>query len=181
MGLPETEYRRCDIQGRSLLGKRRNTLFLVPCRAAVYAPDFAAANAENRRFMGRGLSIQVWNLCPKIREADRFLQRYECADVFLESHPELCFARYAGQPLDSKKKTARGFEERLEILEKAVPGWHKKLVRSALPFPRAQVQPDDILDALVLSLAASGPAVPILETTPVDAAGLPMQLWLPPG
>lgn len=173
-------FRACDLAARILLGARRSSIFPVPVRAAVHAPDYATASVLNYQATGRKLSLQSWNICPRIAEADLALQAQPSLQQRLhESHPELCFAALNGwQPLSSSKKTPEGRAERLGLLERHRPG-------ATLPsgFPRSQVAPDDLIDAMGLAVSAGLAAVHGLPAVPdppeVDAFGLRMAITLP--
>lgn len=173
-------FRACDLAARTLLGARRSSIFAVPVRAAVHAPDYATASALNHAATGRKLSLQSWYICGKIAEADLALRSQPSLQERLhESHPELCFTALNGwAPLSASKKTREGQAERLALLERHTPG-------AVLPmgFPRSQVAPDDVIDAMVLAVSAGLAAahgLPMLPDPPeVDSYGLRMALTLP--
>lgn len=173
-------FRACDLAARALLGARRSSIFPVPVRAAVHAPDYATASAINHGATGRRLSLQSWYICPKIAEADLVLRAQPLLQRHLhEAHPELCFAALNGwKPLSASKKTPEGQAERLALLERHTPG-------AALSpgVPRSQAAPDDLLDAMVLAVSAGMAAahgVPMLPDPPeTDALGLRMAITLP--
>ncbi|HWI52567.1 MAG TPA: DUF429 domain-containing protein, partial [Symbiobacteriaceae bacterium] len=111
MGLDDQRYMRaCCQTARDLLGPRRSSIFAVPVRAAVHAPDYATACARNQAATGRKLSLQSWNICRKIAEADLAMRAAPALQGRLrESHPELCFAALNGwRPLLTSKKTKEG-------------------------------------------------------------------------
>ena len=92
IGLPKKESRLCDRLARNKLGPRRSSVFTVPCREAVYAKNYKEACHTNLRFLEKKISIQAWNICPKIQEADLLLQKHpELKEQWLEAHPELAF------------------------------------------------------------------------------------------
>ena len=66
IGLPKKESRLCDLLARDKLGPRRSSVFTVPCRDAVYAKNYKEACHTNLRFLEKKISIQAWNICPKI-------------------------------------------------------------------------------------------------------------------
>ncbi|HYF94391.1 MAG TPA: DUF429 domain-containing protein [Symbiobacteriaceae bacterium] len=181
MGLDDRRYMRACCQwARDLLGPRRSSIFAVPVRAAVHAPDYAAACAVNQAATGRKLSVQSWNICRKIKEADLALRAEPGLQARLrESHPELCFtALNEWQPPVNAKKSKAGQAERLALLARHIP-------EVVLPagFPRTKAAPDDILDALVLAVSArlaaarGTPAVPFPPEA--DALGLRMEMVIP--
>ena len=180
-GLQEKGERSCDLLARQLLGERRSTIFITPCRKAVYAPNYERACLLNEKCSGKKISIQAWNLTPKIKELDLFLrQNPDWQMVFFESHPELCFAYLNnGVVLSSSKKNMAGQQQRLQLLQKYLKiemddlqNWQDKLGKS-------NINIDDLLDAIVLALCAALPAkwrkfIP--EKIIVDSFGLRMNI-----
>jgi ketosteroid isomerase-like protein len=156
----------------------------VPCRPAVYAPDYQAACEINRGLTGKALSKQAWNLCPKIREVDRYLRgRAAVGPPLRESHPELCFSALAGgRPMHHSKRTEAGRAERLALLEPWVPEAASLVADLLTRHGRGRLASDDVLDALVLAVVASMPDEG-LETIPGsiehDAEGLPQEMVVP--
>lgn len=161
IGLPSAPGSRdCDAEARKLLGPRAASVFPAPCRAALAAETYEDACDVNERYTGRRLSIQSWNIVPKIREVDALLQRRGRARLRLrESHPELCFAALNdGLPMRFAKKQRDGFEERLAVLTRHWRPAPRAAEAALAAFPRGQVARDDVLDALVLAYTASLPA-----------------------
>jgi predicted RNase H-like nuclease len=183
IGLPSgPNPRRCERLARRLAGARRASIFTPPARAVLSAPDYASANAANRRATGKGLSRQAWNLVPKIRQADELLHGDpSLAGRLLESHPEVCFRILAGDSLRHYKKTAAGRSERLAVLAARSPA-----LAAALPALGQALgggaAPDDLVDAAVLAVVAAlpGRALAALPAEPEwDSAGIPMQMVVP--
>lgn len=102
IGLPASGRRACDALARAMLGPRRSSVFPVPVRSALAATSFAEVT---------GLSIQGWNLVPKIREVDACWHPrvHECS-------PELSLAVVSGAPMQHHKRTPEGRAERLAVL-----------------------------------------------------------------
>jgi predicted RNase H-like nuclease len=154
IGLPALGQRRaCDTAARGALGRRRSSVFPAPSREALAAGSFAEV---------AGLSIQAWNLVPKVREVDEaWLPRVR------EVSPELSFAVLAGQPMAHPKRTAGGRSERLEAL-------------GLTEVPRVRgAAADDVLDALACLRSAhrlaAGTALALGDGT-LDARGRPMTI-----
>jgi predicted RNase H-like nuclease len=147
MGLPDDGPRACDVAARRRLGPRRSSVFPTPVRATLDAPTYAEALARSRAASGRGLSRQAFNLLAKIAELDAVV-RPELQDRVVEAHPEMAFARLAGGPCVHPKRSAAGRAERLALLHRAGLG-----DLSALRLPGAA--PDDVLDAVALTLTAA--------------------------
>ena len=153
IGLPEEGRRVCDSEARRMLGARRSSVFPVPTRDALAAASFAEV---------RGLSIQGWNLVPKIREVDA------CWEPRVrECSPELSFTVLAGAPMARNKRTSEGRAERLAVL-----GDVATRVKGAATH--------DVLDAhACLHTArrvANGEAIELGDGT-IDARGRPMRVY----
>ena len=180
IGLPEHTARRCDREVRKLLGRSwASSIFPVPCRDAVYAPDYATACALNARRLGVKLSRQSWGIVPKIREMDAYL-RGSGGENWRESHPELAFGALNGnQPMQHGKKTPEGNRERRALLS-AYLGATEQLFESARKlYRRRDVADDDILDALVLAVTAwlsQGDLSSVPAEPEADPLGLPMEI-----
>jgi predicted RNase H-like nuclease len=56
IGLPDDGTRRADGLARVAVGPRRSSVFITPVRAALDAPDHAAAIAINQQATGAGVS-----------------------------------------------------------------------------------------------------------------------------
>lgn len=148
--------RKCETEARQLMPSNyKASIFLCPCRSAVYAGDYQSANSLQRQKTGKGLSVQAWNIGPKIKELDEAVLSGDIAyDDLFESHPEMCFAFLnGGTYLHHKKKTKEGAAERIALLqsfvdaEETVQGFMKQTKRKDLAI-------DDVLDAVCLAVAA---------------------------
>lgn len=186
MGLPYTErpFRACDQQARRLLPGRGATVFSPPCREALTAENYPRACAVNKHLLGRKISIQAYNIMPKILECDTLLRRHPgIHEWLLEAHPELAFAALAGTPLPSGKRTAQGQELRLSLLERVMPQTRDFVATSMRQHPRSRLALDDLLDATALAWAAAL-GLERLDRLPqgaeeYDQCGLPMRIMLP--
>ncbi|MCU0883689.1 MAG: serine/threonine dehydratase [Beijerinckiaceae bacterium] len=190
IGLPE----RIDGPGRTperlvrpLLGARQSSVFSIPARAAVFAPDYAGACAEAaaRSDPPRKVSKQGYMIFPKIREIDMALRaRPAMIGRLFESHPEVVFwALNGGRALTEPKKLGgkpwtAGMELRRNLLAAAGIG---RLALEA-PAPRGAAL-DDLLDALAcLATAAaigSGRAQSFPPQPVRDAHDIPVAIWTP--
>ena len=177
--LPDTD-RQIESAVRALLGPRRSSVFPVPCFDAAYSKDYPAANQSNRRCLGKGLSKQAWFICDKIREANDLLTSEPNArKVMGESHPELCFARFAASPCEHPKKSAAGAKERVAILKKRLPGAEEFLAVQLNRYKRSELLADDCVDALVLTAAASNAVQLETEIQQQGVDQIDIRMWLP--
>lgn len=173
MGLAERERRRCDVEARALLGRRGSTVFPAPVRATLGSEDHAEACRRSRAVSGRGLSIQAFNLLPKIAELDHSVP-LASSDRFVEAHPELAFRRLHDGVDLSPKRTGEGRRQRLALIA-AVVGAGFDLSAAARA---ARVPLGDALDAAALvgtaRRIASGSATWLGGER--DGAGRPMRV-----
>lgn len=178
IGLVEgREGRGADEAARAMLGPRRSSVFTPPCRAALFAPDYPAANALQRERTGKGLSKQAWMIAPKMREADEAVTPSLQARV-REGHPELAFTVAAGAPMAAHKTRLHGLFERLRVLHGL--GLDPAALAANLP-KGADAQPDDLIDACVLTHVAArclrGEAIRLPDPPRRDGRGLLMEMW----
>jgi predicted RNase H-like nuclease len=98
----------------------------------------------------------------------------------IEVHPEVCFAALAGwKPMVHRKSTPEGREERLAWLSRWLPQSAALSKAMLAKHPRAAVQEDDILDALVVLLVARADEAQLRFLPPHivrDERGLPMRM-----
>jgi len=144
IGLPSHGPRACDSEARRLIGPRRSSVFPAPVRAVLGARTYGEACELSRRACGRGVSKQLFNILPKVREVDGLQSRRLQACLF-EMHPELSFTVLAGTPMQSNKRTADGRAERMSALGSSFGDVERLL----LDPPPAGAKRDDVLDAMV--------------------------------
>jgi predicted RNase H-like nuclease len=188
VGLPERTGpggRAAENCVRPLLGARQSSVFSVPSRAAIYAPDYAAACAIAQATSDppRKVSKQLFNIAAKIREVDEVMRAMLDANgrVF-EVHPEVAFWRLNGErPLTEPKKVkSRPYEPGLVLRRKLLiaAGLATDAVNASPPKGAAA---DDLLDALACAAVARrihrGVAKPFPDPPPRDGHGLPMAIW----
>jgi predicted RNase H-like nuclease len=162
IGLPwrDVPIRPCDTMARKTLGRaRRSSVFPVPCREATRARTAADARRFNLAELGRSLSQQTWGICEKIAQVDRLLtDAPSLATRLREVHPEVCFWALSGcRPMEHRKSTVEGQSERLRVLARYEPHAARLRQRVLAERRRADVQADDVLDALVALPAAGIP------------------------
>ncbi|GGJ09967.1 hypothetical protein GCM10008995_19890 [Halobellus salinus] len=184
IGLREdsSEPRACDTAARQTLSPTRHTsVFPTPVRAAAREDSYEAAKAVQERLTDGSLNRQTWGIAPKIDEVDRFLLDTPAARGRIrESHPEVCFQAFAGEPTthSKTKQPRRGFWERVAVLRAVEPDVYDHLWDAAGGL-ECDASNDDLLDAFTVALTARG-ADEELETLPrdpeLDPRGLPMEI-----
>jgi predicted RNase H-like nuclease len=175
IGLPDASERACDRAARALLSPHSSRVFTGARRGLWEHASHAAANAALKARGEAMVSIQLWNIGPKICEIDEFITPDLQARI-IETHPELVFRRLnGGVPLPSKK-SAEGIALRRALLRSSgfveIDDWLSTGRRGS----GAKV--DDVLDACAAALAARD-ARDVLPrgAAPRDARGLAMQIW----
>ena len=172
--------RRCDPEVRKLLGPRRSSVFPAPCREAIYASSYQEACDVNQRLTGKRLSVENWNIIPKIREMDCLLSEEPSARGRIrEIHPELCFRGLAGRPMQHAKKRNEGLSERLQLLQSIYPQTADIIAHALSTYKRKDVARDDILDTLaaaVTGLMGIQNLISIPQEPEFDERGLRMEM-----
>ena len=172
--------RRCDPIVRKLLGPRRSSVFPAPCRGAIYASSYQEACDINQRLIGKRLSVENWNIIPKIREMDCLLSDDITARGRIrEIHPEFCFWGLAGQPMQHAKKRTEGLTERTQLLQSIYPQTADIIAHALSTYRRKDVARDDILDALaaaVTGLMGGQNLASIPQEPEFDERGLRMEM-----
>ena len=187
IGLPNGgEGRLCDNEARRKLAPHRtSSVFPVPVRSALTAETYEEANEKNRRASGKGLPRQTYAILPKIREVDSLLRKSARARrAVREAHPEICFwALAGGRPMRHSKKTGRGFDERLALLERFLPSAVRCFGHIRTGYRCWDLADDDILDAMAVAITASadrGALRTLPELSVEDSCGLPMEMVYAP-
>lgn len=196
IGLPETGEiggRSAERAVRPLLGARQSSVFAVPARAAVMAgmgpgderERFAAACAAALAHSSppRKVSIQCFNLFPKIAELDELLRRrLELRDRLIECHPEVSFRIMNGASLEVAKKVKNrphgpGLDLRIGLLARAGMPVDLLQARTAAALGAGL---DDLVDACACAVTAKrvfeGKALRFPDPPERDAFGLPVAI-----
>jgi len=189
IGLKESgpDERKCDKEARKFLGlKRGSSVFRVPVRKTVYCNgDYRQTSLINYKLTGKKISKQTWYICKKIREVDELINSIKSNSasnaIMHESHPEVVFKSLAGTPLSYSKKSIAGSNERIEIIRSfnsTIDFFLKEIYKD---FKKSQVQPNDILDASALAIAAkniylTGKITRLPEELELDSRGLRMEI-----
>jgi predicted RNase H-like nuclease len=170
---PQPGGRACDRQARQLLGHRASSIFTPPTRPMLKATRYEQVRQQ-------GLSIQSFNILPKIREVDQLMTPVLQQRVY-ETHPELAFMSLAGVPMQYNKKTLEGREERLRILKRVFQDMRQAFESACMALKRSEVAMDDLLDAYVLAWTAlrisTGQGNRVPADPLIDRKGLSMKIW----
>jgi len=183
IGLEDENYsRECDRKLRETLGgEYASSVFSPPIRPALHAPSYVEANMQSFEYTEKKLTVQAWNITPKIRLLDQILGEYEdLRESVLESHPELIFMNLNGGMIYQKKNTKKGLRHRLSLISKfenVADDFFRDIKEE---FRRNQVEEDDIVDSMALALAAKQSVDKGIKTIPnnppVDSEGLKMAI-----
>ena len=181
IGLRDDGPRACDLAARRWLGRpRASSVFPAPCRAALGATTYRRACGLSRRALGVALTIECFNIVPKIRDVDRLMTPGRQAFV-REVHPELVFAILSGRGrgLVEPKRTQDGERVRMRLLRRVAPRFDPSAVRATLGLSR--VARDDVVDAVACLVAAQriarGRALVLPDgVVEHDARGLRMEI-----
>lgn len=185
IGIADDEYvRTCDEQLRKELGPDySSSVFNPPIRSALYAPTYAEACMQSYSVTDKKVSLQSWNISPKIRVVDQLLQEdARLKDKVFESHPEMVFKRLnGGSTIYQKKQTSKGLKHRLKLLKDRddhVADFYRNIKEE---YRRNEVEEDDIVDAMALAYAAqkseNGTLLSLPEEPETDSAGLTMAIY----
>ncbi len=150
IGLLDTRPRVCDTEARKLLGVRRSSVFPAPARSTLGAATFDEARVRSKATLGKSLTIQAYNLLPKVAELDALLTTPLRRGRIVEAHPELAFQRLNDdQPLEDPKARAAGRIQRRKLLKGSL-GTQLDTALADRPVPEA-----DALDSLALLITAT--------------------------
>lgn len=149
--------RKFDRQAKAQLGKWHSRVFPAPPQESLEAKSYAEASARSDQLTGKKLTVQCYNLFPKMREAHTWnhsqrKNRFKNAHRLIEYHPEIAFMHlHEEQPLAASKKTPEGRSLRRQCLENFFGHIPDEPVH---PFRQKPWVEDDLLDALALAAAA---------------------------
>jgi predicted RNase H-like nuclease len=183
IGLEDENYtRECDRELRKVLGAEyAPSVFSPPIRPALHAPSYVEANMQSYEYTEKKLTVQAWNITPKIRLLDQVLSDHQqLRESVFESHPELIFMNLNGGMIYQKKNTKKGLRHRLGLIvdhEEVADDFFRDIKEE---FRRNQVDEDDIVDSMALALAAKRSVEKGIKTIPknppVDSEGLKMAI-----
>ncbi len=173
IGMEDENYTRlCDeLLRKKLGGEYAASVFSPPIRPALHAPSYVEANIESYEYTEKKLTVQAWNITPKIKTIDSMLQANPgLLDKVFESHPELLFMNLNGGTIYQKKATKKGLRHRLDLVsnhEKIAADFFREIKEE---FRRNEVGEADIVDSMALALAAKKSISKNLKTIPEDPA-----------
>lgn len=171
IGLEDEIYtRECDDLLRKKLGAEyASSVFSPPIRPALHAPSYVEANMQSYEYTEKKLTLQSWNITPKIRLLDDMLQaKPELQEKVFESHPELLFMKLNGGMIYQKKNTKKGLRHRLSLIvdrEEVADDFFRDIKEE---FRRNEVGEDDIVDAMALALGAKQSVAEGIKTLPEE-------------
>ena len=175
--------RDCDRLLRKRIGTNfRSSVFNPPVRDALNAMNYKRACEINEKKSGKRISIQTWNIIPKIRQIDKIMSlNPSLRSTVLECHPEFCFRLLNHDiELEAHKKTTEGQNERIHILSKYFPDALAGFNFAMNQFKRKDVARDDILDAMALAcfshISIKKGLFSLPEVILVDEQQLPMAI-----
>ncbi len=148
IGLPDSGGRQADALARQALPGKSSSVFSTLTRSAYAADTYAEGREANLEATegASSASAQAWALAPKILQVDAWV-RAGAGVAVIEVHPELCFARMAGEPILQTKRSPEGVALRRAALEQAgivAPAW----------FSGSGFAEDDLLDACAAAWTA---------------------------
>lgn len=172
--------RQCDELARSVLGPRSASVIAPPVREATRKRRYPAAKRVNERKSGRNLSERAFAVSDAITAVDELLLHVpEARPVVTESHPEVCFRAFAGEPLECAKTRAAGYAERMRALAGFDRDAPPAVQAAAEAAAGREVAVHDVLDAVALAYTARpGPGTlrSLPPDPPTDQEGLPMRI-----
>ncbi|MDZ7746538.1 MAG: DUF429 domain-containing protein [Halobacteriales archaeon] len=151
-----------------LVGDRADEILTPPVREATRKRRYPAATRVMERKTGQSLSERAFAANEPIAAVDELLQEIpETRAVFGESHPELCFRAFAGEPLDHDRRYAGGYAERMRALAAFDHDAPPTVQSAAEDVAGHAVSIGAVLDALALAYTAR-PGDSELRTLPAD-------------
>mgnify|MGYP003996905619 FL=1 len=175
--LSSSGKRLAEIEARVLLKNRACTIFSPPTLNALTAKNYIDACKINFKECGKKISKQSWNLFPKIKEAQEFLENKSIIELgVFEVHPELSFMAMNDMNLIwASKKTVIGREIRIKLIQKFFPKFSFESVRNK--YKKNQVLDDDILDSVSVLWSTQRIVDNIAKFVPKDSKKTDMRIY----
>jgi predicted RNase H-like nuclease len=112
-----TAPRPNEHKARALLGERRDAIVPAPVREAAKKQRYRTAARVHERKTGHELPRVAFESASLVNAVDEFLGAIdEAQPVFVETHPELCYLAFAGEPMTEPPELAGGYAERMRTL-----------------------------------------------------------------
>lgn len=160
--------REPDELTRRVVGPQAGEVRTPPVREATRKRRYPAATRVMERKTGQSLSEAAFAASEPIAAVDELLQEVpETRAVFGESHPELCFRAFAGEPLEYNRRHAGGYAERMRALAEFDHDAPPTVQSAAEAVAGHPVNIEAVLDALALAYTARPGSEP-LRTLPAD-------------
>jgi predicted RNase H-like nuclease len=169
IGLKESNGDRpCDVLARQVLGPRRTAVFAPPVREVTRKRRYPAAKRASERTTDRSLSKRAFAHSEPIAAVDDLVRNVpEARTAFAESHPELCFRAFAGEPLQYPETTGGGYAERMRALATFDTDAPPVVQQVAEAVGGTDTTVGDVLDAVALAYTAR-PGPGRLRSLPPD-------------
>ena len=134
-------------------------------------------NEVNFNECGKRISKQSWNLFPKIKEAQEFLDNKSINKLrVFEVHPELSFMAMNDMILvQASKKTDIGREIRIKLIQKFFPKFSFESVRNE--YKKNQALDDDIVDSVSVLWSTQRIVDNIANFVPKDPKRIDMRIY----
>ena len=172
--------RGCDELARTVVGPRADEIVAPPAREALRKRRYPVANRTHERATGDELSRRAFELSETIATVDQLLREFSDArDLVAAAHPEVAFCAFAGERMESDRRTAGGYAERLRTLASVDRDAPPAVQAAAEAMGDAPVTVTDVLDATALAYTAlphDGTLRSLPPQPPLDANGLPMEI-----
>lgn len=190
VGLPGAGGRTADKCGRQLLKPNRTScVFSAPALCILDVEDYDRAKKLSYTATRKKPSQQAHALLPKIREVRHAVSPHNfyrpdrsinsAPTWAVEVHPEVSFARLAGEPIPSSKHNQACVATRLVVLQAVFPNIAEAVTEPLAGRPRPGR--DDRLDAAVAAWTARRLArddAICLGEGEDDDTGYPMNIWV---
>jgi predicted RNase H-like nuclease len=150
IGMPTHGYRTCDLEARKRLSPNQSRVFLGARRSFLNCRTHPEASAVARAGDGKGVSIQMFCILPKLKQLDAIMSS-EHQHRLMECHPELVFWRLHNQTALPGKKTEGGRTLRKSLLQRAGINRLDDMLESRMG---TGAKIDDVLDACACAIAA---------------------------
>ena len=191
VGLPGAGGRTADRDGRGFLKpKRTSCVFAAPALCILDVENYDLAKRLSYDATSKMPTKQAHALLPKIRQVRHAVNDpnsfYRCGSSIdsaptwaIEVHPEVSFAKLAGEPIPVSKHTRAGVARRVDVLQAVFHNIAEAMTAPVAGGPRPRR--DDRLDAAAAAWTArqlvNGDA-DCLGAGEDDATGYPMNIWV---